>query len=131
MDRVDERGLSSPEPCRYLARDTRCTGPKSALGFRLPFIHRVLELVVLLARSDDANEIELVALRHEVAALRRQVKLRSFAPADRALFAALGRLLPLSRWACFSVTPATLQHAGASPLDCFRTASEPSRLMGA
>jgi hypothetical protein len=58
-------------------------------------IRSVLELVVLLARSDDANEIELLALRHEVAMLRRQVKRQSFAPADRALFAALSRLPPL------------------------------------
>ena len=71
-------------------------------------VRRVLELVVLLARSDDAKEIELLALRHEVVMLRRQVKRQSFEPADRALLAAYSRLLPRSRWGAFGVTPATL-----------------------
>jgi len=69
---------------------------------------RVLEFVVLLMRSDDTKEIELLALRHEVAMLRRQVRCQTFDPADRALFAALSRLLPRSRWGAFGVTPATL-----------------------
>jgi putative transposase len=71
-------------------------------------VRRVLEFVVLLARSDDAKEIELLALRHEVAMLRRHVKRQSFEPADRALLAALSRLLPRGRWGVFGVTPATL-----------------------
>jgi putative transposase len=71
-------------------------------------LRRVFEFVVLLSRSADAKEIELLALRHEVAMLRRQVKRRSFDPADRALLAALSRLLPRSRWGAFGVTPATL-----------------------
>jgi len=71
-------------------------------------VRRILEFVVLLARSDDAKEIELIALRHEVAILRRQVKRQSFEPADRALLAALSRLLPRGRWGVFGVTPATL-----------------------
>jgi len=71
-------------------------------------VRRLLELVVLLARSHDVKEIELLALRHEVAMLRRQVGRQTFEPADRAFLAALSRLLPRSRWSAFGVTPATL-----------------------
>jgi putative transposase len=87
----------------------RCARARSQLwAFAYLSVRRVLEFMILLARSDDAKEIELLALRHEVAMLRRQVKRRSFDPADRALLAALSRLLPRSRWGAFSVTPATL-----------------------
>jgi hypothetical protein len=61
-----------------------------------------------MARSEGSTETELLALRHEVAMLRRQVKRQSFNPADRAFLAALSRLLPRSRLASFGVTPATL-----------------------
>ena len=71
-------------------------------------VRRLLELVVVVARSEEANEVELLALRHEVAILRRQVARPQLEPADRALFAALSRLLPRSRWASLAVTPATL-----------------------
>lgn len=71
-------------------------------------VRHVLELLVLLAGSDDTKEIELLALRHEVALLRRQVKRQSFDPADRAILAVLSRLLPPASLRVFGVTPATL-----------------------
>ena len=40
--------------------------------------------------------------------LRRQLGRIAYQPADRAFLAALRRLLPRSRWSCFSVTPETL-----------------------
>jgi len=43
-----------------------------------------------------------------LAILRRQVGRPTYEPADRALLAALSRLLPRSRWGAFGVTPATL-----------------------
>jgi hypothetical protein len=69
---------------------------------------RVLELVVLLGRSENAKEIELLALRHEVKVLRRQVGRPAYEPADRALLAALSRFLPRPRLSTFVVMPATL-----------------------
>jgi transposase InsO family protein len=73
------------------------------LGFR-----QLLELVLLLFRSENSKEVELLALRHEVEVLRRQVARPAYQPADRALLTALSRFLPRSSWATFGVTPATL-----------------------
>jgi putative transposase len=71
-------------------------------------LRRVFELVVLSSRSERFKDIEILALRHEVVILRRQVGRPAYQPADRALLAALSRLLPRSRWISFSVTPRTL-----------------------
>ena len=71
-------------------------------------LRNVLGLALVLLRSKNANQVELLALRHEIAVLRRQVGRSAYQPADRALLAALSRLLPRSSWSCFSVTPETL-----------------------
>ena len=70
---------------------------------------RVLGLVVLVFRGDLSKDAELLVLRHENAALRRQVDRIRYEPADRAWFAALARLVPRKRWGeVFPVTPVTL-----------------------
>jgi hypothetical protein len=71
-------------------------------------LRRVFELVVILMRSEQEIQVELLALRHEIAVLRRQVGRPAYQPADRALLAALSRLLPRPSWGCFSVRPETL-----------------------
>ena len=71
-------------------------------------LRRLFELVVLSLRAERSKEIEILALRHEVAILRRQMGRPAFQPADRALLAALSRLLPRSKWAFSNVTPQTL-----------------------
>jgi putative transposase len=69
---------------------------------------RLFGLVVLLARGDRSKELEILALRHELSILRRQVRRPRFAQRDRLVLAALSRLLSRRSWSAFSVTPETL-----------------------
>jgi putative transposase len=69
---------------------------------------RSIQLLVLLARSDAAKDLEILVLRHQLAVLRRQTPRPRFEPADRAVLAAISRALPRGRWSCFFVRPETL-----------------------
>jgi putative transposase len=55
---------------------------------------RLFGWLALLARSDVSKNVEILVLRHEVAVLRRQVAFPKPDWADRAVIAALARLLP-------------------------------------
>ena len=78
-----------------------------ALGLYVVVV-RLLELIVLFARGDRANELEILVLRHELSILRRQVGRPRFEPHDRLLLAALSRVLPRPSWNAFPVRPETL-----------------------
>jgi hypothetical protein len=68
----------------------------------------VLRLLVRGRPDEFAKDVELVLLRHQLSVLARQHQRAKLRPADRALIAALARLLPHRRRHGLVVTPATL-----------------------
>jgi putative transposase len=71
-------------------------------------LYRSFQLLALLARGDAAKDLEILVLRQQLAVLRRQSTRPKLGPGDRAVLAAISRVLPRSRWSCFFVTPQTL-----------------------
>ena len=71
-------------------------------------VSRLFALLVMLIRSDASKDVEILVLRHEVAVVRRQVDRPKPDWADRAVIAALARLLPRRLRLHRIVTPGTL-----------------------
>jgi hypothetical protein len=69
---------------------------------------RVFGWLALLGRGQASKDAEIMMLRHEVAVLRRQVTRPGPDWADRAILAALARLLPATLRCHRLVTPGTL-----------------------
>jgi putative transposase len=69
---------------------------------------RSIRLLALLARGDAHKDLEILVLHHQLTVLRRHVPHPTHEPADRALLAAVSRVLPRARWSCFFVKPETL-----------------------
>ena len=78
--------------------------------FRLLYllIIRLSGWLALLAGNGASKDVEILVLPHEVAVLRRQVARPKLDWADRAVMAALARLLPGRLRLCRIVTPGTL-----------------------
>jgi putative transposase len=64
----------------------------------------VLSWLALLARSSSSKDAEILALRHEVAVLRRATPKPHLSWSDRAVLTALARVLPKALRACRIVT---------------------------
>jgi putative transposase len=77
-----------------------------ALAYRL--LVTVLSWLALLARSSSAKDAEILALRHEVTVLRRANPRPRMSWTDRAVLAALARIMPKGLRARRIVTPGTL-----------------------
>lgn len=72
------------------------------------FATRIFAWLALLCRSTASKNAEILILRHEVAVLRRQVTATKPSWPDRALLAALARLLPKALRTHWNVSPRTL-----------------------
>ena len=77
-----------------------------ALAYRL--LVTVVSWLALLARSSASRDAWILVLRLEVTVLRRATPRPRLSWSDRAVLAALARVLPKALRACRIVTPGTL-----------------------
>ena len=81
-----------------------------ALSFLYFLLRRVGELLRIRRMEAAAKDVEILALCHQLAPLRREVARRRFSSSDQALIATLTKLMPRERWAAFLVAPETILH---------------------
>ena len=88
-----------------------------ALRLIYQMFSKLLGWIVLRTRSDTSKEIEILVLRHQLAVLQRRTPRPPMSWTDRALTAALTRLLPRPRRLGLLVTrsPSCAGTANSSP----------------
>jgi hypothetical protein len=82
--------------------------PLVALRLIYQMFSNLLSWIVLRTRSDTAKDIEILVLRPQLAVLQRRTPRPRMSWTDRALIAALTRLLPVRRRLGLLITPATV-----------------------
>ena len=68
----------------------------------------LVDLMLLRCRPAQARDVELLASRHELRVLRRQIKRTTWQPGARFVLSALSRRLPRAAWGILPVRPETL-----------------------
>jgi len=71
-------------------------------------VRLVIDLLVLRGRRDRSKDVEILVLRHQLIVLQRQISRPRFEPEDRAVVAALARVLGRDRWSMLLVKPDTI-----------------------
>jgi hypothetical protein len=71
--------------------------PPVALCLIYVMLTKLLGWIVLRARANTSKEIEILVLRHQLAVVRRRTPRPRMRWTDRAVIAALARLLPVRR----------------------------------
>src|SRR6266516_1414282 len=79
-----------------------------ALSFLYLMARWLVGMLLGRLQSEDAKDVEIAVLRHQLSVLGRQVTRPEFQPADRALLAVLSRAVPRGRWSILLVTPDTI-----------------------
>ena len=88
-----------------IRRRDRLLCPLVLLASFYSVVRLMIGLIELKSMAERKKDAEILALRHEVAVLRRRVKRPDLYPTDRAILAALGLYLPARR---LMFQPATL-----------------------
>jgi len=118
VDLVSPAGSGGGQVRHLAAREPAARAPSVLVSLRFTYLAvlRVFGWLALLARSGRAKDAEILILRHQVAVLQRQVKTPQLSWADRAVLAALARLLPGSqlRQLRLIISPRTLLRWHAS-----------------
>ena len=68
----------------------------------------LIEILIVRGRGDAQLRAEVLALRHQLGVLERQVGRPRWQPADRLLLAAISRALPRPAWRSLLPSPETL-----------------------
>ena len=77
-------------------------------AFLYAAVRLLLEILIVRHRSKARLEAEVLALRHQLRVLERQVGRPRWQPTDRLVLAAISRALPRTDWRSLLPSPETL-----------------------